>query len=164
MKPTVTRYLSLCLLTALAACGGSDPAALVKDSYSALSSRDYAGAEAGFTEALQGLDSSSSEHMRAQLGLFRARSYSDPTGTKADFLTYAKANDLEIIDYTQFISDLVSGDHLDEAIAVVGEMKSIFPDNPKVDEMGNLLVTKAKNTGDDSALDALSGLGYVGND
>ena len=164
MKPTSTRYLSLCLFTALAACGGPDPAAQVKDSYSALSSRDYAGAEAGFTEALQGLDSSSTEHMRAQLGLFRARSYSDPAGAKADFLSYAKANGLAIIDYKQLISDLVSGDHLDEAIAIVAEMKTIFPDDPDVDEMGNMLVAKAKSSGDSGALDALSGLGYVGND
>jgi hypothetical protein len=164
MKPTLTRCLSLCLLTALAACGGSDPAAQVRDSYSALSSRDYAGAEAGFTEALKGLDASSTEHMRAQLGLFRARSYSDPAGAKADFLIYAQANGLAIIDYTQLISDLVSGDNLDEAIAVVAEMKTIFPDEPKVDEMGNMLVVKAKTSSNSGALDALSGLGYVGND
>ncbi len=162
--PLLARHLTFGLLLTFAACGGADPATQVNDSYSSLSSRDYLRAEAGFTEALKQLEPGTGSHRRAQLGLFRARSYSDPTGTKADFLTYAKANDLEIIDYTQFISDLVSGDHLDEAIAVVGEMKSIFPDNPKVDEMGNLLVTKAKNTGDDSALDALSGLGYVGND
>jgi len=164
MKPTFARSLSLCLLSLLAACGGPDPATQVKDSYSALSSRDYSGAESGFTEALQSLDASSPEHMRAQLGLFRARSYSDPAGAKADFLTYAKANNLAIIDYTQLISDLVSGDHLDEAIAIVGEMKTIFPDEPKVDDMGNMLVAKAKSAGDSSALDALSGLGYVGND
>ena len=75
-----------------------------------------------------------------------------------------EANNLAIIDYTQLISDLVSGSHLDDAIAVVGEMKTIFPDEPKVDEMGNMLVAKAKSSGDSSALDALSGLGYVGND
>ena len=92
------------------------------------------------------------------------RSYSAPVGAKKSFLAYAKANGLAIIDYTQFISDLVSGNHLDDAIAVVGEMKSVFPDDPKVDEMGNLLVAKAKSTGDSDALDALSGLGYVGND
>ncbi len=164
MKLSFTRCLSLCFFTALAACGGSDPAAQVRDSYSALSSRDYSGAEAGFTEALQGLESGSSEHMRAQLGLFRARSSSDPAGAKADFLTYAQANGLAIIDYTQLISDLVSGDHLEEAIAVVAEMKTIFPDDPKVDEMGNMLVAKAKSSDNSDALDALSGLGYVGND
>jgi len=164
MKPTFSLALPLCLFAALPACGGADPATQVRDSYSALSSRDYSGAEAGFTEALQGLDASSPEHMRAQLGLYRARSYSDPAGAKSDFLTYARANNLAIIDYTQLISDLVSGDHLDEAIAIVGEMKTIFPDEPKVDDMGNMLVTKAKSSGDSGALDALSGLGYVGND
>ena len=164
MKPTLASTLSLCLLAALAACGGPDPSAQVRDSYSALSSRDYTGAEAGFTEALQGLEAGSPEHMRAQLGLYRARSYSDPAGAKTDFLAYAKANNLAIIDYTQLISDLVSGDHLDEAIAIVAEMKTIFPDEPKVDDMGNMLVAKAKSAGDSGALDALSGLGYVGND
>ena len=164
MKPSFARSLSLCLFTALASCGGPDPATQVKDSYSALSSRNYSGAEAGFAEALQGLEAGSPEHMRAQLGLFRARSYSNPAGAKTDFLAYAKANNLAIIDYTQLISDLVSGSHLDDAIAVVGEMKTIFPDEPKVDEMGNMLVAKAKSSGDSAALDALSGLGYVGND
>ena len=43
-------------------------------------------------------------------------------------------------------------------------MKTIFPDEPKVDDMGNMLVAKAKSAGDAGALDALSGLGYVGND
>lgn len=162
--PSIVRYVPLVLLIALSACGGTDPRDQVRDSYSALSSRDYAGAEAGFTEALTQLEPSSPEHMRAQLGLYRARSYSDPAGAKTDFLSYAKANGLAIIDYTQFISDLVSGDHLDDAIRVVGEMKTIFPDDPKVDEMGNLLVTKAKSAGNDDALNALSGLGYVGND
>ena len=164
MKPTFTRCLSLCLIAALASCGGPDPATQVKDSYSALSSRNYSGAEAGFAEALQGLEAGSPEHMRAQLGLFRARSYSNPAGAKTDFLAYAKANNLAIIDYTQLISDLVSGDHLEEAIAVVAEMKTIFPDEPKVDEMGNMLVAKAKSSDNSDALDALSGLGYVGND
>ena len=162
---------SLGLLLALAACGGffascggTDPATQVRESYSALSSRDYSSAESGFTEALTALDAGTPDHMRAQLGLFRARSYSDPAGAKADFLTYAKAENLQIIDYTQLISDLVSGDHLEDAIAIVSEMKAIFPNEPKVDEMGNLLVAKAKSAGNSDALSALSGLGYVGND
>ena len=58
----------------------------------------------------------------------------------------------------------MSGENLEEAIAVVAEMKKAFPDNTKVDDMGNALVERAKSAGDSSALDALSGLGYVGND
>jgi len=162
--PPIARFLPFSLLLTLAACGGADPATLVTDSYSSLSSRDYAGAEAGFTDALTQLEPGTGEHLRAQLGLFRARSYSDAAGAKTDFLAFAKANDLQIGDYTQFITDLVTGEHLGEAIAVVGEMKTAFPDNPKVDDMGNALVERAKNAKDSGALDALSGLGYVGND
>ena len=162
--PLLARYLPLSLLLTLTACGSADPAEQVRDAASALSSRDYAGAEAGFAAALPNLEPGTGDHLRAQLGLFRARSYSDAPGAKTDFLAFAKANDLQVGDYTQFITDLVAGEHLEEAIAVVGEMKTSFPANPKVDEMGNALVERAKSAGDSGALDALSGLGYVGND
>ena len=162
--PSPHRQLHLCLLLALTACGGTDPVTQVSESYSALNARDYSGAEAGFTEALSQLEPGTSTHFKAQLGLFRARSFSDSASAKTDFLAYASANKLEIGDYTQFITDLVTGQHLEEAIAVVAEMKKAFPDNAKVDEMGNALVDMAKSSGDSSALDALSGLGYVGND
>lgn len=164
-RPPISLLLTLaaCVST-LAACGGADPATQVRDSYNALSSRDYSSAESGFSEALTQLTAGTPEHMRAQLGLFRARSYSNPAGAKTDFLAYAKAQDLQIIDYTQLISDLVSGDHLDEAISVVSEMQTIFPNEARVDEMGKLLVAKAKSAGNSNALSALSGLGYVGND
>ncbi len=159
----LARYLPLSLLLTLSACGGGDPTTQVNDSYSDLADRNYSSAEAGFAEALPQLEPGTPDHMRAQLGLFRARSYSDAGGAKVDFLAYAGANDLQVVDYTQFISELVSGDHLEEAIAVVGEMKTAFPDNPKVDDIGNMLVEKAKNADNSSALDALSGLGYIGN-
>ena len=158
------RMLPLSLLVTLTACGGADPAAQVTDSYSALNARDYSAAEAGFAEALPQLEPGTSAHLRAQLGLFRARSFSDASGAKTDFLAYASSNKLAIGDYTQFITDLVSGENLEEAIAVVAEMKQAFPNNTKVDDMGNALVERAKSAGDSSALDALSGLGYVGND
>ena len=164
IMPSPQRQLHLCLLLALTACGGTDPATQVNESYSSLNARDYSGAEAGFAEALPQLEPGTSVHLRAQLGLFRARSFSDSASAKTDFLAYASANDLEIGDYTQFITDLVTGEHLEEAIAVVSEMKKAFPDNVKVDDMGNALVERAKSAGDTSALDALSGLGYVGND
>jgi len=162
--PFNARNLPLSLLLVIAACGDADPAAQVSEAASALSSRDYAAAEAGFAAALPKLEPGTGEHMRAQLGLFRARSYSDASGAKTDFLAFAKANKLQIGDYTQFITDLVAGEHLEEAIAVVAELKTAFPNNPKVDEMGNALVERAKSAGDSGALDALSGLGYVGND
>jgi len=158
------RSLPLALLLTLAACGSADPAAQVNESYTSLSARDYSAAEAGFAEALPQLTPGTSDHQRAQLGLLRARSFSDAVGAKADFLAYAKANELKVSDYTVFITDLVSGENLEEAIEVQAEMKATFPENPKVDEMGNALVDMAKSAGNSSALDALSGLGYVGND
>ena len=156
--------LALALALTLIACGDADPVAQVNESSAALNAGNYSAAEAGFEEALTQLKPGSADHLRAQLGLLRARSFSDAPGAKTGFLAFAKANDLRVNDYTLFITDLVSGDNLEEAIAVVSEMKIAFPDNPKVDEMGNALVDMAKSAGNSSALDALSGLGYVGND
>ena len=67
------RQLPLSLLLVLTACGGADPTTQVNESYSALNARDYSGAEAGFAEALPQLEPGTSVHLRAQLGLFRAR-------------------------------------------------------------------------------------------
>lgn len=159
--------ITACALAFLASCGGgSDPRALTDEGSKALNSGDYADAVKSYEKALAeiGTDTQNPDWKRAKMGLFQARAQVDGTRAKEEFLQFAGANPSAVNDgdFNLIASKLGSARKLDEAIAVLEAGKAAFPESQHLDALGKELVNRAKESGDAGALDALKGLGYVG--
>ena len=156
------------LLLVLPACGSPDPRALVDEGSKALNSGQYADAARSYEKALAaiGEDSKNPDWKRAKLGLFKAQAHVDPGQAKDGFLQFAAAapGTVKDDDYNLIASELGAAENLNEAIAVLEAGKKAFPESVHLDALGQDLVKRAAESGDEGALDSLKGLGYVGED
>lgn len=164
MRTSTALLLSLALL--LPACGGSDPAELTHSGNAALGSGDFEGALADFEGALAaiGSDTSHPEYVRAKLGAIEAETKLDPAKAKVDFLKLADALPERVNDrdFNRIGGRLGDAGHIGEAIALAEAGKERYPDSAHLDTLIERLGDQAKAGGDSEALEALRGLGYVG--
>ncbi len=161
------RPLALLALSLLASCGGSsDPQALTDAGSKALNSGQFEDAAASYEKALAalGTDTGNPEWKRAKMGLIQARARFDAPRAKAEFIEYAKANPGKVTDsdFSMIAGRLGDAGKLNEAVEVLTLGTETFPESPHLDAMGKDLVKRAASSGDAGALDALKGLGYVG--
>ena len=100
----------------------------------------------------------------AKLGLAEARIQSDPAGAKEAFLALAREKPEAIQDkeFHSFASKLGDANHLAEATEILTAGIAAFPESPNLVALRDALGDRAKASGDEGALDALKGLGYVG--
>ncbi len=177
MRPKTTPFLSL-LLLGLAACGGgSDPAAQVDAGYSALNSGDHAAAISSFEGALGGLEPGTPKHLEAKLGQIQALCHTDPARARGELTGLSKDSGVQAADYNKVVTELVAAAQakaatsqdevvatINEAVAILTEGKSTFPDYDKWDALIKKTGDRAASLGSGDALEALKGLGYVGGD
>ena len=161
------RTLLLLALLSLSACGGpKDPKALNRAGEESLAAGDSAAAEKSFSKALEALGSEtgSPDYTAAKLGLAQAKIASDPKAAANDFLALARAKPESIQDkqFQSFANQLADGNHLVEATEVLTAGIQAFPESPSLVALRDSLGDRAKQAGNADALDALSGLGYVG--
>ena len=162
------RYLSLLVgtLVLAASCGGSsDPAELVTSGERALGTRDLSTAQGHFEDALAaiGEDTSHALYLRAKLGSIEARSASDPDGAKNDLIALSRAMPGKVTDNDfNRIANQMGAKELTAAVAVLAEGMELYPDSEHLDKLAKRLQAQAESSGNAGALDALAGLGYVG--
>lgn len=151
------------LSLSLAACSGSDPAQLTQEAYADLGRSDYSGALAKFQSALKELQPSDPKYVEAKLGEIEAWCYVDAPKAKDEFLAYAKAAPDKVTpgDYKKVASNLTSAHKFDPAIAVLTAGRERYPKDESVYKLGETIKAEASKAGDESALKALRGLGYL---
>lgn len=158
--------LLVLLLFATQACSDADPRALTDSGSKALDSGDHAAAAKNYAAALEaiGADTQHPEWLRAQLGSIRARIHIDPGAAAEDFLALARAHSSKITpDHFNVIGGrLGDAGRLTEASAVLEAGLQAHPESPHLLALRNELGKRAEASGDAGALEALKGLGYVG--
>jgi len=168
------RFASLFLVLApllVVSCGGSsDPSELTDEGNRALGSGDFAAAQTAFEGALEAIgdDSGHALYLEAKLGAIEAMTKADPGTALADLkaLAAAQADKVTDRDFSRIASSMGMNDHLDEAIELLGFAMKTYEDSESLDKqvkaLGDKAAAKAAETGDNSALEAIKGLGYGG--
>jgi hypothetical protein len=157
----------LCLLP-LASCAGGDPKNLTDEGAKALNSGDYEAAAKSFDKALAELggDTTHPDWLRAKMGAIQARTQTDATKAKNEFLELARASPSKVTpDHFNLIgSRLGNAGHLTEANDVLEAGMAMHPESPHLKTLLVELGKKAESSGDAAVLEKLKGLGYVGGD
>ena len=164
MKLRLLFALVLCLV---AACGSSDPKALIDEGFNALNSGKYEEAAKSYEKALAALasDTANPEWKRAKMGVIQAHVHIDAARAKNEFLELAgNPGKVTDSDFNLIASKLGDAHKFDEAIALLEVGKKTFPNSTHLDLLGKDLVARAQASGNTSAVDKLKSLGYVGGD
>ena len=161
--------LCLALTLALTACGGAaDPASLNDAGAKALNSGDYTEAATQFDAALTalGADTSSAQFQRATWGMIQAAAHADPDRAESDFLEFAKSNSATTNenDYTKVINWLTEAKAFKQAASVGAVGLGLYSESPALDAALKNVAKKSLEAGDTSGSDAMSSLGYMGDD
>jgi hypothetical protein len=160
--------LSLLLCGFLSGCGGSDPQALTDEGLDALHSGQYEEAAKKFDQALSimGEDPSTPEWKRAKMGAVQARTRTDPTRAKDEFLALASAHPSKFtdLDFNVVGSRLGEAKAFDQAADVLKAGMKAHPESPHLKALLDQLGEKAEESGAEGALEKLKGLGYGGGD
>lgn len=156
--------LILALSTTLAACGGGDPK---ESAYQALNSGDYAAAAADFEKAMAGVDAGSADYVGLAVGRCEALAHTDAPAAKNEMIALAGSHEGKVSskDYTLVASKMVDARNFVPAIELLDDgIKNRFKDDPKLLALMDKIKAEAEKSGDDGAMEALSGLGYAGGD
>jgi hypothetical protein len=164
MRQTLTSFL-LCV-SVLAGCGGSDPKALTDKGTAALGSGDISGAIESFDAALQHMNPSHPEFLRASMGRCRALAGQNPKKAKDDFLALSRSTTAKVQeqDYSSIANELLKKGAAAEAVEVMDAGLRAFPESPKMQLLKKQVVEASTKSKDPAALKALKGLGYTGDD
>jgi len=158
------RHLLPIALLFLAACGGSDPKSLSSEGFAALGKGDAKGALTKFDAALDGLESTHPEYLRASLGRCEALARTDGAGAKAAFLGLAQKLPAKVgeDDYSLVCSALIQGGFTVEAVEVMDAGNQRFKGSKKMKETLDAVMAAAKREKTPDALKKLESLGYAG--
>lgn len=159
--------LATLALALLASCGGSsDPKALTSEGYASLQGGRYEEAAGSFERALQalGTDTSGPDFKRAKMGSIEALIHVDPTRARDEFLAYAKGapGQVEDRDFNKIGGLFGDAGKVGEGIDVLSAGLEAHPESVHLQALVTQLGDLAKKTGSAKELEALAGLGYVG--
>lgn len=162
MKNGLLLSLALCLVTACG--GGSDPKAMAGEGSAALNSGKYAEAAGHFEAALaaMGSDSANPDWMRAKMGLVQALVHTDAPRAKTEFLALAASGKAGDREFSMIGTQLAEKGKLAEATEVLEAGLKAHAESPALLELRDRLGDIAKESGSSADLEALKGLGYVG--
>jgi len=158
------RALPLLLACLLAACGNDDPKALTAAGTSALNSGDAQKALSSFDRALEHMDASDPDFLRASIGRCQALARTDPARSQADFLELAQAQPSRVREpeYVAVATELASRGAIGPATAVAEAGMKRYPESPEMSALRDRIGDAAKKAGDPESLRKLQGLGYAG--
>ena len=150
---------SLPLLAASCGGGGGSPAELTNRGYQTLNGGDPGGALTTFREALAGLEPSNPDYLRAKMGEVEALIQVNPEEARDVFLRLG--SQVDDGHYTTVASKMTSAKAYEPAITVLDVGVKRFGESPKLLEMLKRVREEAEKSGDEGALKALEGLGYL---
>ena len=103
-------------------------------------------------------------YLRAKMGSIEARTQSDPEAAKEEFLALQTAMPDKVDDghFSKVAARLGDSKHFAQAIALLEAGKAAYPDSKALDALGAQLAEQATKGDDPAAVEALRGLGYVG--
>jgi hypothetical protein len=163
MQP-VSTVLALFLSLTLAACGSPDPGQRTDAGQKALNSGNFELAYEEFAAAAEAFAADDPRLLEAQLGQCRAQAHLDPPAAKDAFLALSASAALEYRDFNLIVTDFKAEGAYAEGIEILGAGMVTFPENTALIALRDRMGKDAEALGDSSTLDALKGLGYVGND
>ncbi len=138
---------------------------LVEAGNLALGRSDYDSALSNFGDALDKLDAKSPEWFDAKWGAIQALVYVDAPRAKKEFVELAQSNAVALNDYIKIAGDLSRGHHFPEAVDLVAEAKTRFPnDHAKLEELADGIANEATKAADPkarAAADELRKMGYL---
>ena len=157
----------LALLPLVTACGGSsDPSELTSTASKALATGDFAGAKSDFDAALEaiGEDAQHPDYLKAKMGAIEARTKDEAKAAVSMFLALHKkvGDKVGAADFNLIGGRLGDSGNFDEAIELAKAGMEAFPGSTHLETLVQRLGDMAASTGSSAALDALRGLGYVG--
>lgn len=161
---TTMKKLAPIALLLLAACGGSNAKNSTSEGFAALGKGDAKVALEKFDAALDGIDSTNPEFLRASIGRCEALAKLDGAKASKSFLDLAAKVPAEIgeDDYSLICSKLLQGGFTLEAIDVMDAGKKRFKDSKKMQDTLTAVQAAAKKQSTPDALNKLKGLGYAG--
>ena len=165
MKLIQLTLAALFLPLGLAACSGEgDPLAQIDEGFAALNSGDAAHAHDYFLAAVDELEPTDPNLDRAQMGLVEAKIRIQPEAAAKYFLDYAgkQPANVDAGDYQKVGMQLTDKKALKDAVFVLDAGLKRFEGDAKLKEAIEKTKLAAESSGDAGALDALKGLGYVG--
>lgn len=175
----LTSLFCTSLLLFAASCGGDTSANATLDSgYTSLNSGNHSEALGHFETALAGLTPADDDYLGAKLGQVQAMAFIDAGKTKTTFLAIPKDAGIGPKDFRSIVTELTNsaeqtakggdkdaaGATMIVAAEILGEGKVQYPEYDGWDQLLQKTGDKAKALGSDDALNALTGLGYAGDD
>lgn len=156
--------LLACGLAGTACSGGGDPTECTNQGYAALGKGDAESAVDHFADALKSLKPGEPGYDRARMGEIEAKIHLKPDAAAKSFLDYAaqQPDEVDAADYQKVGVKLSENKALTDAVSVLDAGLKRFPDNPTLKAAIAKTLAAAQQVGDNGALDALRGLGYVG--
>jgi len=162
-KKTNQRLGSLALLVLPllgTSCGGaSTPAELTNQGAEALGSGDYPDALTKYRQALAGLDRDDPDYLRAKMGEVETLIHVNAEEATSTFLGLGSL--VNENDFASVASKMTSAGEYHEAIKVLDAGVQAYGESPKLVEMLKVVRAEAEDAGDEDALKALEGLGYL---
>ncbi len=156
-------YFAIPLLL-LAACGGADSKALTSEGYTALGKGDAKAALSKFDAALEGMESTNADFLRASLGRCEALAKTDGAAAKKAFLDLASKMPTRVTedDYGLICSRLLQSGYTLEAIDVMHAGSQHYPESPRMLATQQAVQAAAERDKTPDALEKLKSLGYAG--
>lgn len=159
-----TALLAVFLLPLVACGSGGDSRSLISEGNTQLNSADYAGAVASFDSAIASLKPADAAlRQDAVLGKCEALAHVDGAKSKSEFLALADQGGLDYSSYNRVAVALTSASQFEQAVAVLTHGMEKYPAEAKFAKLRDKIGDAAKNAGNSAAMEALAGLGYVGN-
>ncbi len=156
--------LSSVLLAILASCGGGSPETLIDDGVAALNKSDYQTAKKNLGNALETLEPSDPLFKKAKMKHVEAQVHLDAEAAKSEFLAFAEASPDAVAqeDYRAIGSKLTSAKKYKQAIQLLDAAVQKYGQDERLMKMLEAIEVAANAEGDEDALGALAGLGYIG--
>lgn len=166
MKRSLAPLLLALAPLALPACGGGgDPKALTEAGYEALGASDNARALEDFNQALAAIggDTAHPQFLRAKLGAIEAKIKVDPVAAKREFLDLAASAPSKITDkdFSYFGSKFAGASEFLAAIDLLDAGMKAHSESPELKKLQENIKNAAEKAGDQEALKAMAGLGYI---
>ncbi len=151
------------LAWSLSACQPADPG---EAGFQALQAQEYEQAADHLAKAMEAAEPGSEAHREFAVGHFQALAHSAPKASREGFLALidSKAIEARERDIETVASELMQAKAFSEAAYVIDVGIRTFPENPRLPQFMDKLITMSKQGDQADLASTLKGIGYGGGD